>query len=245
MLLGIRLLGTAFWRGLSKTIKLPLRRRALDEQTSSSRAKTYRGVPTPPWEHFPSLRVPGARRGGGRGGDRDPPEGRAARAPDARLPPRHQGAPQGGGPARGRSPSTSSAARGRPLAPEDAGVRTRSVDPPSPHAGLDTSEGGMILLETLIELKLFNSSFVEPILLLKIDEQLPVEQFEATVFQSTVPSPPLITKSPRPPACMGTLSHQDLLYCIGTLGHQNVLHARRAQRFARGAGMSKPMFFWA
>ena len=31
----------------------------------------------------------------------------------------------------------------------------------------------------------------ELILLLKSDEQFPVEQFEATVSQSTVPSPPL------------------------------------------------------
>ena len=33
--------------------------------------------------------------------------------------------------------------------------------------------------------------FFEPILLLKLDKQLPVEQFEATVSESTVPSPPL------------------------------------------------------
>ena len=30
----------------------------------------------------------------------------------------------------------------------------------------------------------------ELVLLLKLDKQLPVEQFEATVYQSTVPSPP-------------------------------------------------------
>ena len=33
--------------------------------------------------------------------------------------------------------------------------------------------------------------FFELILLLKLDKQFPVEQFEATVSQSTVPSPPL------------------------------------------------------
>ena len=42
----------------------------------------------------------------------------------------------------------------------------------------------------LIELKFLNSSF-EIILLLNSDKQFPVEQFEATVSQSTVPSPPL------------------------------------------------------
>ena len=48
------------------------------------------------------------------------------------------------------------------------------------------SEGGMIRLETLIELKLINSSFYvsihvfELILRLKLDKQLPVEQFEAS-----------------------------------------------------------------
>ena len=53
------------------------------------------------------------------------------------------------------------------------------------------SEGGMIRLETLLELKLFTSSFSSFILLLKLDKQFPIEQFEATVSQSTVPSPPL------------------------------------------------------
>ena len=54
------------------------------------------------------------------------------------------------------------------------------------------SEGGMIRLETLIELIFLNSSFSRSILLLKLGTQFPVEQFEATVSQSTVPSPPLI-----------------------------------------------------
>ena len=47
--------------------------------------------------------------------------------------------------------------------------------------------------------------FVSLILLLKLDQQFPVEQFEATVSQSTVPSPPLVcvTVWPvrRPPDC--------------------------------------------
>ena len=49
----------------------------------------------------------------------------------------------------------------------------------------------MIRLETLIELTILNSSFFELGLLLKLDRQFPVERFEATVAQSTVPSPPL------------------------------------------------------
>ena len=65
------------------------------------------------------------------------------------------------------------------------------------------SEGGMIRLETLIELRLLNSSFraqisqfelCELILLLKLDKQFAVEQFEATGSQSTVPSPPLTSQ---------------------------------------------------
>ena len=48
-------------------------------------------------------------------------------------------------------------------------------------AELEASEGGMIRLETLIQLKYLNSSFSSLILLLKLGKQLPVEQFEATV----------------------------------------------------------------
>ena len=48
---------------------------------------------------------------------------------------------------------------------------------------LAASEGGMIRLETLIDPKFLNSSFS---ILLKLDKQFPVEQFEATVSQSTV-----------------------------------------------------------
>ena len=44
--------------------------------------------------------------------------------------------------------------------------------------------------------------FFELILLLKLDKRLPVEQFEATVSQSTVPSPVLLKQfMPRP--CFG------------------------------------------
>ena len=53
------------------------------------------------------------------------------------------------------------------------------------------SEGGRIRSETLIELKFLDSSFFELVLLPKLDKRLPAEQFEATVSQSTVPSPPL------------------------------------------------------
>ena len=49
-------------------------------------------------------------------------------------------------------------------------------------------------METLIELKLLNSSFLfelfELVLLYRSDKQFPVEQSEPTVSQSTVPSPP-------------------------------------------------------
>ena len=38
--------------------------------------------------------------------------------------------------------------------------------------------------------ELLNSSFSSCVLFLKLDQQLPVEQFEATVSQSAVPSPP-------------------------------------------------------
>ena len=54
-------------------------------------------------------------------------------------------------------------------------------------------------METLIELKCLNSSFRAQMckfeffemLLLKLEKQLPVEQFEATASQSTLPSPSL------------------------------------------------------
>ena len=69
------------------------------------------------------------------------------------------------------------------------------------------SEGGMKRLETLIELKLFIRAFraqsyqfelFELILLLKLDRRLPVERFEATASQSTVPSPPGCAPAPAP-----------------------------------------------
>ena len=53
------------------------------------------------------------------------------------------------------------------------------------------SEGGMILLEALIELKFPNLSRSSLPSYLKLDKPLSVEQFEATISQSTVPSPPL------------------------------------------------------
>ena len=44
-------------------------------------------------------------------------------------------------------------------------------------------------LETLVEIKFINSSFLaHP--LFEIRQKVPVEQFEATVSQSTVPSQP-------------------------------------------------------
>ena len=52
------------------------------------------------------------------------------------------------------------------------------------------SEGGMMRLETLIQLKFLNSSFSSLSSLLKLNKQFPVEQFEAAVSQSAVPSPP-------------------------------------------------------
>jgi hypothetical protein len=47
----------------------------------------------------------------------------------------------------------------------------------------------MILLETLIELKFLEC--LEDVLLLRSDKELHVEQLEATVSQSAVPSPSL------------------------------------------------------
>ena len=66
------------------------------------------------------------------------------------------------------------------------------------HRILRSSEGVMIWLETLIELKLFNSSFrAYPFIIeFKSDKQLPVEQFEAIASQSTVPSPHLQCERP-------------------------------------------------
>ena len=50
---------------------------------------------------------------------------------------------------------------------------------------------GMLLLETLIRAQISQFELFELILLLKLDKQFPVEQFEAAMSQSTVPSPPL------------------------------------------------------
>ena len=52
-------------------------------------------------------------------------------------------------------------------------------------------EGGMIRLETLHRAQISQFELCELILLLKLDKQFPVEQFQAAVSQSTVPSPPL------------------------------------------------------
>ena len=43
--------------------------------------------------------------------------------------------------------------------------------------------------------QIFRFDFFELVLLLNLDKQLPVEQFEAAVSQSTVPPPPLLTLS--------------------------------------------------
>ena len=50
---------------------------------------------------------------------------------------------------------------------------------------------GMIRWETLIELNVYQFELFELILLLKLDRRFPVQQFEPTVSQSAVPSPPL------------------------------------------------------
>ena len=47
----------------------------------------------------------------------------------------------------------------------------------------------MVRLETLIELKFTKVYLFEVRLLLKLDKQFSIEQFEATASQSTVPSP--------------------------------------------------------
>ena len=51
----------------------------------------------------------------------------------------------------------------------------------------------MMRLETLIELKFDQFELFELVPLLKLDKQFPIEQFEATVSQPTVPSPLLST----------------------------------------------------
>ena len=82
----------------------------------------------------------------------------------------------------------------------------------------DALEGGLIGLETLVDLKFLDAScsssnlsirafraqisqleLFELILLLKLDNQLSIEQFEAAVSQSMVSSPRLISTRPHPP----------------------------------------------
>ena len=48
------------------------------------------------------------------------------------------------------------------------------------------SDGGTTRLESFVELKVFIFQLFELVLLLKLDKQFHVEQFEATVSQSTV-----------------------------------------------------------
>ena len=52
------------------------------------------------------------------------------------------------------------------------------------------SEGRMIRLETLFRAQISQFELFELVLLLKLDEQLPVERFEATVSQSNSTLPP-------------------------------------------------------
>ena len=63
-------------------------------------------------------------------------------------------------------------------------------------ASSGSSEGGMIRLETLIELEIYQFEFFELSILLKGGNQLSIERFEPTVSQSTVSFPPL---TPNPP----------------------------------------------
>ena len=51
--------------------------------------------------------------------------------------------------------------------------------------------------EPLMEAQNYDFELFELIILSKFDKQFPVEQFEATVSQSTVPSPPLLSYSSR------------------------------------------------
>ena len=74
-------------------------------------------------------------------------------------------------------------------------VARSSCRGPEPYA-LTCSEGGMIRLETLIELKYLNSNFSSlSSYVLKLGNQLPVEQFEAEVSQSNS-IPPSLTCAP-------------------------------------------------
>ena len=58
-------------------------------------------------------------------------------------------------------------------------------------AGLHLPEGGMIGSRNPRRAQICRFELFELLLLLKLDKQLPVAHFEATVSQSTVPSPPL------------------------------------------------------
>ena len=80
------------------------------------------------------------------------------------------------------------------------------------------SEGGMIRLETLIELKLFKSSC----------QQNPVERFQATLSQSTVPSPRLLTSVELDASAMEKQARYRM-----RLSSQVCLHSRRQRRWQR------------
>ena len=59
----------------------------------------------------------------------------------------------------------------------------------APRAKRQYSEGGDDTVGNPHRAQIYNFDIFELIILLELDEQLPVEQFEATVSQSTVPSP--------------------------------------------------------
>ena len=54
----------------------------------------------------------------------------------------------------------------------------------------ETAEGGMVRLENPHRAQISRFELFELVLLVKSDNRFPVEQFEAAVSQSTVPSPP-------------------------------------------------------
>ena len=77
---------------------------------------------------------------------------------------------------------------------------------PADRAETGRRQGGVIRLETLIELN-FSIRAFERILWLKFDKQLPVEQFEGTVSRSAAPSPTLSDQASPKAACWGVYKY--------------------------------------
>ena len=80
---------------------------------------------------------------------------------------------------------------GRRACPPTSRSSSRASREPAKSATSGSSEGVMIRSETPHRARISQFEPFELILLLQLDQKFPVERFEATVSQSTVPSPPL------------------------------------------------------